>query len=244
MFTGPNIVTNGLVLALDAANPKSYPGSGTTWFDLSGNNNHFTLYNSPTLNSSGYFVFDGVDDYARSTSTLNLSSYNAVTVLIWFQPLSYPSSGILDFIYEHTANFNSSTGGFVHTYNDTSLGQNYQIFLSNRGDASYNIGVWDKTLFNNLTWKHSVGVVDRNQSSVENSLYVNGILATAIGNPYPGYAGNNTNNFANDYFYIGTRGGGTYFSDINLSGIQIYNRVLSSAEISQNYNATKTRFGL
>lgn len=240
----PNIVTDGLILYLDAANTKSYPGSGTAWFDISGNNNHFTLYNSPTLNPSKYFTFDGIDDYARSTSTLNLSLYSAITVLIWFQPLSYPSSGILDFIYEHTSNFNSNVGGFVHTYNDTSLGQDYQIFLSNRGNAGYNLGVWNKTLFNNLTWKHSSATIDTNQLSVENTLYVNGNLTTALSNPVPGYASNNTNTFANDYFYVGTRGGATYFSDMNISGIQIYNKVLTSQEILQNYNTTKTRFGL
>ena len=82
MFNGPNIVTSGLVLSLDAANTKSYPGSGTTWFDISGNNNHFTLFNSPTYNSLGYFELDGTNDYIRSTNTLDLSISNAVTVEI------------------------------------------------------------------------------------------------------------------------------------------------------------------
>lgn len=58
----PKIVTSGLVLALDARNPNSYPGSGNTWYDLSGNGAHGTLINSPTYNSAGYITFDGVDD--------------------------------------------------------------------------------------------------------------------------------------------------------------------------------------
>jgi hypothetical protein len=102
MFTGPNTITNGLVLSLDAANAKSYPGSGNTWFDISGNNNHFTLYNSPSYNTLGYFVLDGVDDYIRSTNTLNLSNTNVVTVDLWLKVNSYPGSGIVDIIYEHT----------------------------------------------------------------------------------------------------------------------------------------------
>jgi hypothetical protein len=240
----PRIVTSGLVLALDAGDVNSYPGSGTAWKDLSGNGNHFTLYGAPTLNSAGYFVFDGTNDYSRSTSTLNLSSYTAVTVLIWFKPTSYPSSGTLDFVYELTSNFNSYTGGFVHSYNDTSLSQDYQVFLSNKGSAGYNIGVWNKSLFNDLAWKYSAGVFDRNQSSAENSLYVNGTVATALSNPYPGYANDNTNTFANDYFFIGTRGGVTYFSDMSVAGIQVYNRALSATEIEQNYLAQKSRFGL
>ena len=60
----PSIVTDGLKVCFDAANPKSYPGSGTTWYDLSGNDNHGTLLNSPTFNSDkgGCFVFDGTND--------------------------------------------------------------------------------------------------------------------------------------------------------------------------------------
>ena len=64
-YYNPKIVTNNLFLYLDAANAKSYPGSGTAWKDLSGQNNDTTLVNGPTYNSnnSGCFVFDGTDDY-------------------------------------------------------------------------------------------------------------------------------------------------------------------------------------
>lgn len=66
-YNNPKLVTDGLVLALDAANPKSYPGTGTTWSDLVGSNDG-TLTNGPTFDSgnSGSFVFDGIDDYADS----------------------------------------------------------------------------------------------------------------------------------------------------------------------------------
>jgi len=65
MYTGPNIVTSGLVLQLDAANTKSYPGSGTTWTDLSGNGNNGTLTNSPTFSSAngGIFTFNGTNQF-------------------------------------------------------------------------------------------------------------------------------------------------------------------------------------
>ena len=63
----PRIVTDGLVLLLDAGNTKSYPGTGTTWTDISRNGNNGTLTNGPTFDSAngGSLVFDGVDDYVN-----------------------------------------------------------------------------------------------------------------------------------------------------------------------------------
>ena len=70
---GKPIVTDGLVLCLDAANPKSYPGSGTTWTDLSGNGNNGTLVNGVGYNSDngGSLSFDGVNDYVSKSSWVN-----------------------------------------------------------------------------------------------------------------------------------------------------------------------------
>ncbi len=70
---GPDINENGLVLSLDAANYKSYTGSGTTWRDLSGNSNNGTLTNGPTFNAAnmGAIVFDGTDD--KVTISMNSS---------------------------------------------------------------------------------------------------------------------------------------------------------------------------
>ena len=75
----PSIITDGLKVCFDAANPKSYPGSGTTWYDLSGNDNHGTLLNSPTFSSDkgGCFTFDGTDD------RISFSSVAIKTVCFW-----------------------------------------------------------------------------------------------------------------------------------------------------------------
>jgi len=78
----PRIVRDGLVLALDAADKNSYPGSGTTWYDLSGNGNHATLYNGPTFSTSniGCFTFDKSNDYADVS--LNLRTSNNTMMII------------------------------------------------------------------------------------------------------------------------------------------------------------------
>jgi hypothetical protein len=79
------IVTNGLVLALDAADKNSYPGSGTTWRDMSGNNSNSTLTNSPTFNSAngGSIVFDGVDDYTTTTAGQAFYQYTNQLSVCW-----------------------------------------------------------------------------------------------------------------------------------------------------------------
>ena len=81
----PSIISNGLVLALDAADKNSYPGSGTAWTDLSGNGNNGTLINGPTFNtgSLGNIVFDGVDDYG--TTLLTRTGTNNTTISVWYR---------------------------------------------------------------------------------------------------------------------------------------------------------------
>ena len=75
----PSIVTNGLVLCLDAGNQLSYPGTGTTWNDLSRNGNNGTLTNGPVFNSGGSMVFDGVNDYCA----FNYYPSDIVSVSVW-----------------------------------------------------------------------------------------------------------------------------------------------------------------
>lgn len=82
----PKIVTDGLILCLDAANPRSYPSTGTTWNDLSGNNRTTTLVNTPTFNNTGggNVTFDGTNDYA----TVNLPASDTVTYSFWVNILN------------------------------------------------------------------------------------------------------------------------------------------------------------
>ena len=82
----PKIVTDGLVLYLDAANTKSYPGTGTVWTDISRTNNNGTLTNGPTYTSTfgGSIVFDGTNDSVVSANTINITGASARTMNIWF----------------------------------------------------------------------------------------------------------------------------------------------------------------
>lgn len=237
----PNIVTDGLVLYLDAANTKSYPGSGTTWFDLSGNNNHFTLYNGPT-HANNVITLDGTNDYISSINNLNLSNTNAVTVLLYIKATTYGTS--VKLLYELSTNFNSRTDSFVAAFSDNSVGQDYQVLAALKGNVNYNIVSYNKTMLNDLQWHHHSIIHDTTQTITEVLMYGNGQPGPIVQNPVTGYSANNTNNFGNQPFYIGSRAGTAYFAPMSIGSVQIYNRALSLTEIQQNYNSTKTRFGI
>ena len=82
-YGGPDIPTDGLVLALDATSERSYPGSGTTWYDLSGQGNNATLNNGTSWNSSGYMSTDGIDDYISIPNDSSLQVTTGFTQVIW-----------------------------------------------------------------------------------------------------------------------------------------------------------------
>ena len=218
----PKLVTDGLVFAVDAANKKSYPGSGTTWTDLAGNNNG-TLTNGPTFDSGngGSIVFDGTNDYTSFlTAPLNFSSTNFSIEAIF----KTTTSGV-DVILGHYP----GGGDWWMGINSSKLW--FSISLpSNKIEPQTSFNV------NDNQWKIATATVDN--STYEAKLYVNGTLAdTRSGTgSYP----NSSNNFT-----IGRFGNNSSFQfPGSIAEVKIYNKVLSPTEVTQNYNALKSRFGL
>jgi len=216
-FGGPNIINDSLVLYLDAGNSKSYPGSGTTWFDKSGFGNDGTLINGPTFNSGngGSIVFDGVDDYVNFAA----SPSNVVTVSVWIN-------------LNNAGNFPIILAGDSTQYNsgmwDWSLFVFTNVFYirGNSGGLG-NINTPASTLVN--TWTNWVLV--RNDGTGTCRAYKNGTI----------FGTSNESSSANSALSIGR--GGNYYNG-KVAATQIYNRALSASEVLQNYNATKGRFGL
>lgn len=208
---GPRIVTNGLVLALDAADRNSYVSGSTTWFDLSGNNNNGTLANSPTFSSTngGNLLFNGTNQYTS-------------------------------FSYQQPAQ--SSTSSFTWNIWLFYIGGGFNPILGNRfGGASWNklTGVmFEYAMIQNLLVGSPTSNAWSNMSVVKNNtsftLYRN---ATSIS------TGTNASSTSALPFYVGGDPGGE-FSNCYVSNVQVYDRALSAAEITQNYNATKSRFNL
>jgi len=238
-YRGPKIVTDGLVLALDAANPLSYPGSGTTWYDLSGNGNNATLngnINNPIWNSNGYWSFAATDLginggmlIDNSTSLSNIGT-SATVELIFTLETKTLISGDADWM----AIFSRGGPGAPNTSQIPAI----SINQSNNGSNRY-LHIERPSAFNSLTnlftdytgnkWYHVVAALGSTSFGYLNAIQVStsagGITANA--NPiFIGYDGNNE-------MFKG-----------KLAIIRFYNKQLSLAEILQNYNATKTRFEL
>ena len=231
MFTGPNIVRDGLVLALDAANIKSYPGSGTTWNDLSGNDNNGTLTNGPTFNSDnqGSIVFDGTNDEVR---------LNGVGISSWSEPFTmevwmYIPTGAV------WANTRLSTifavvGSYSGMYGLARWPTEGQAGLYVRGDN----GSISSTITGLArdTWHNLVGVWTGSQAS----LYYNGALTSGPnGSARTGVPDTVTLTLGLARAFSGSTG--TYFEG-RMSIARYFNKALTASEVLQNYNATKGRF--
>ena len=228
----PKIVTNGLVLALDAANNKSYPGSGTSWNDLSNTGKNFTLTNGPTFSAAnlGSIVFDGTNDYA---SVNPVSAFNIYCISMWFKPTTIINSTSVSTSLIH---FKSSIGKYIGFGPVTTRVSNeYITIVQEPGDkrtavndgGSLSAGVWYNIVFN--------------YESSQYNIYINNTLkSTTIGSS----TGNVPLITDPDFIYLNSVEGTSDYLDSSLSMCMIYNRALTATEMLQNYNATKGRFGL
>jgi hypothetical protein len=223
---GPNVVEDGLVLALDAANTRSYPGSGTIWRDLSGNSKNGTLTNGPTFNNGngGSIVFDGVDD------TINLGTGNTFfplpqfTIDIWFKSLgTVPTTGVTPGLFGFTFGVRSH------------LNESTLLFGVDNGTGVTNLTVAG-TFRTDNNWYNATFY----HTGTNMGIYINGILRNSVNSAWTGTSrwptngwnlGRDNNN--NNQFYSG-----------HIASCKIYNKTLTPQEILQNYNATKSRFGL
>jgi hypothetical protein len=221
---GPKIVTNGLVLNLDAADKNSYPGSGTTWRDLSGNNITGSLINSPTFNTSNGGSFGFItDDYVimEENSALNTQT---PSVEVWFKTNSINQSG---FWFEK-GQVNTQYSLFQE--NETIVWRQCTPFLQSQYTTTANY-------VNTTNWFQVVGTF----ISGDRRLYISGVLANS--DTQTGTIATNTNGMSIGV-YGGFNGGRGYFYNGNIAIVRVYNRVLSASEVLQNYNAQKSRFGL
>jgi hypothetical protein len=243
----PKIVTDGLVLALDAGNTKSYPGTGTTWFDKSGRGNDGILVNGPTFSSAnvGSIVFDGVDDYGSITTDLTSrqkwnsqwSNSDELTINTWINANWNGNVTIRDGIIGQRYYFDLGFSFHIHC-NPNSL---YASLAFNIGsNANFNIMPnIDWSQYTNqlifVSFRHK-GTTRAIRYSVGSNFYNTSLpLVVSVEN----YMTDETN----DVHLIRYSGAGGY-REKTIYNLQVYNKWLSDSEVLQNYNATKGRFGL
>ena len=223
---GPKIVTDGLVLCLDAAIGKSYPGNGIAWNDLSMSKISGTLTNGPTFSSldRGYITFDGSNDWCRIpfNSAFNVGS-NPYTVIVWNRKDDTNNS------YSGLITADSSGDNTWKIFKDL----NASYFRCKSGSSSYN--------FPNYTvnkW-HFYCYTKSGSNLVT---YFDGNLVASYSNAA------NPASFSNDLalgsYRLDNAINGNWLMPFSFGPIMFYNRAISPQEVQQNYNALKGRYGL
>jgi hypothetical protein len=249
-FYSPKLVTNGLVLYLDAANSLSYPGSGTIWTDLSRSQVSGSLLNGSTYNSAnnGSIVFDGTNDYANLGNIFNFELTSSFTISTWFKTTKTGAvtSNIIGKckLQVSPSDYTGYQIGMnVGTGNSGDAGKFGFVIVSSPFSNPGSIMRRQTTTstYNNENWVN--GTVTYDGSSTRNGMliYMNGILATMENFDSTSLTGTIITN-AN--FEVGARDGTQQPFNGSVSNATVYNRALSADEVLQNYNATKGRFGL
>lgn len=220
---GPEIITDGLVLSLDAANKKSYPGSGTAWADLSGNSNNGTLTNGPIFDSGngGSIVFDGINDYVitQNLGLITTGTNDMFSVGVWLKTSSTVNYNKIIQLKDGVGLFLCADGGFGVQSNGDNSGICAAGTFIRDGSWHYIVGTYEESV-KYTGFKDGVQVFD---------------VATADGETV-----------STTDTYIGTQStlGGTTFFNGSIAYIHVYNKILTPSEVLQNYTATKGRFGL
>lgn len=224
-----NIVTDGLILNLDASDRLSYSGSGTTWTDRSGSGNNGTLTNGPTFDSSngGSIVLDGSNDHIAITP--DFSSINEFSASFWAKNDVYGTTTTQALMGNYP-----SGGTYMRVNTDTT---NFSILTYINGIENnffFNTGNIDYTSINQSDWNNYVLTFKNNETAkvyINNNLIKTQTLSSSI-------SGLNTSFKAiGRYAY-------SYIWDGKIAETLFYDKSLSSSEVEQNYNATKARFGL
>jgi hypothetical protein len=230
-YANGKIVTDGLSLCLNAADKNSYPGSGTTWTDLSGNGRNASLVNSPTFSSAGNgsISTDATNTYVSVGNVLDYTS-ESFTFSTWVLANTFTTNKV------DGNQFNPvlfSKGGFNSRGYYCHFAGTYTSFITNQSGTNQ-ITSATMTINTNTWYKLDI---TRNGSSV--LIYMNGINATTS-------AASHTNPVSNSYpLTIGFYGDGyNLYGSYKIANFSSYNRVLSATEILQNYNAQKSRFNL
>lgn len=239
LFQSPNIVTDKLVFYLDAANTKSYPGSGTTWKDISKNDNNCTLNNMPSdafKNANlGFMDFDGSDDFVGSAR-------DALFYQFGTSDYTFGNWVKYDLLDEYVSTISIGHFNYVGSW---------QLDLTGSGVVRYKLKASSGNLDFNSTltptlgrWYYIVVTSDRSENNAK--IYVDGVLnaTSSTDSQYGSLSiGTGFGDNSDNIFKIGKNRGNDHFLNGGIAQVQVYNgKALTAAEVLQNYNAHKGRY--
>ena len=228
-FVPNSIIDDGLVLYLDAGNIQSYSGSGTTWRDLSGNGNNGTLVNGVGFSAEdgGSLEFDGVDDYVTVSSLPAFGDNDPITIESWVNADTTTN------VYQVISTAKATTTHWQLSF----TGSAYNILWAFAGTSN---SVGTTTLPSVGVWHHIVATYNGGDKTQLASwkVYVDGSSSNIQLTGSTGAVSNET--------IIGFRTGGSSANrfDGNIAQVSIYNRALTAQEVLQNFNATRSRYGI
>lgn len=216
----PRIVTEGMVLCLDAANRESYVGSGSSWVDLVSSSNNHTLVNTPTFSSSngGYLTFNGTNQYATAVGPA--VGTNSFTVEIWAYPTSSPANCVLF----DTNSADNVGDGIMFSYVGGTFNFRYFGSFSPVISTSLSSGRWYHMVMSRIGTTvtgyingTSVGTFTEAARNMSSTKYTLGTFTTRNNFFFPGY----------------------------ISIVRVYNtKGLTASEVSQNFSALRGRYGV
>jgi hypothetical protein len=231
VYNTAGIVTDGLVLALDAANPKSYPGSGTTWFDLSGKENNFTWVNSPTFNSSGikYFLTQGNKCIGPASNSLGITNTSGYTISLFVRQITLSTNHAFKFHRSGTGSASrgiaphlSWTDGNIYFDQGGCCNPDTRVSVASGGTSTWNMWTF-RRIFNGST-----RTIIKNNSILATNTTTAATLDLNSTNVELG----SSDEYADNPW------------DAELSNFIVYNRNLSDEELKQNFNALRGRYGI
>ena len=227
----PRIITDGLAMYLDAANIKSYPGTGTTWTDLSGNGRNFTWFSSPTFTSGSrpYFSTLGNRCTGPASNSFGITNTSGYTIFLICEQNALVSTAAFKFY--STAPY--GRGIFSHcTWSDN------VVYFDQGGccgsDTRTNVASGGSQTWNIWTFRRVTSSSTRSISKNGTTLVTNTAAAANI----------DLSSTAVDLGSSDDYGGNSSSWNAKLGGFIVYNRGLSDGEITQNYNALRGRFGI
>lgn len=225
-YGGPDIITDGLVLALDAASERSYPGTGTSWYDLTKESNNGSLINGPLFSNDNYGVidFDGVNDWG----------------VIFSSPAFTVDTRTVEIIFRMNGSYSNYSPLAVYANGSSTSNRIWLGVVSNKFQM-HGWGTVDPictTTINSDEWY--VCTFSYNKPTQAMKVYTNGVLESSVTNTQGGVSASSSNNWV----LASVPGGwqGVTYSDTSIASFKIYDRILSDNEVLQNYNAIKNRF--